>query len=64
MKGFHVLFKSTIGACQNFLKDEQGLTTVEYAVAGALVAATLVAGFTNLGQAVLTRINLLATDIA
>lgn len=35
-----------------FLSDEEGLTTVEYAVAGALVAATLVAAFTDLGEAV------------
>lgn len=31
---------------------QQGLTTVEYAVAGALVAATLVTAFTNLGDQV------------
>ncbi len=35
-----------------FLRDEQGLTTVEYAVAGALVAAAVVVAFTNLGGAV------------
>lgn len=50
--------------CKKFLEDEQGLTTVEYAVAGALVAAALVTGFTELGAAVLARINELATDIA
>ena len=31
------------------LNDEEGLTTVEYAVAGALVAATVVIAFTQLG---------------
>ena len=35
-----------------FLRDEEGLTTVEYAVAGALVAAAVVLAFTNLGAAV------------
>ena len=35
-----------------FLRDEEGLTTVEYAVAGALVAAAVVLAFTNLGGAV------------
>ena len=35
-----------------FLRDEEGLTTVEYAVAGALVAGVLVAAFTDLGVAV------------
>lgn len=36
----------------SFLRDEEGLTTVEYAVAGALVAAAVVVSFENLGQAV------------
>ena len=35
-----------------FLKDEEGLTTVEYAVAGSLVAATVVLAFGALGGAV------------
>ena len=38
-------------------KKQRGLTTVEYAVAGALVAATLVAAFTALGLAVANAIN-------
>lgn len=36
----------------NFYRDEEGLTTVEYAVAGSLVAAAVVTAFTNLGDAV------------
>ncbi|NNE36365.1 MAG: Flp family type IVb pilin [Rhodothermales bacterium] len=36
----------------NFLRDEEGLTTVEYAVAGALVAAAVVGAFTTLGDEV------------
>ena len=32
-----------------FLRSEKGLTTVEYAVAGALVAAAVVLAFTALG---------------
>jgi len=36
----------------SFLRDEEGLTTVEYAVAGALVAAAVVAAFTALGTEV------------
>ncbi|NCF50807.1 Flp family type IVb pilin [Gammaproteobacteria bacterium] len=35
-----------------FLRDEEGLTTVEYAVAGGLVAATLVVAFGELGDGV------------
>lgn len=33
-------------------KKQKGLTTVEYAVAGALVAATLVMAFSELGDQV------------
>jgi pilus assembly protein Flp/PilA len=39
-----------------FLNDDEGLTIVEYAVAGALVAATVAAAFTTLGQAILAQI--------
>ncbi|GAA3722619.1 hypothetical protein GCM10022421_34240 [Oceanisphaera sediminis] len=39
------------------LNDEEGLTTVEYAVAGALVASAVVVAFENLGGAVTTEIN-------
>ncbi len=35
-----------------FWKDEEGLTTVEYAIAGSLVGAAVVAAFTDLGGAV------------
>jgi pilus assembly protein Flp/PilA len=47
----------------NFLKDEEGLTMVEYAIAGALVAAGAVAAFSLLGTNVSTRINSLALDV-
>jgi pilus assembly protein Flp/PilA len=36
----------------NFLRDEQGLTTVEYAIAGSLVGLAVVTAFTDLGAAV------------
>ena len=48
--------KNLIGA---FLRDEAGLTMVEYAIAGALVAAGAAGAFTLLGQAVLAKINIL-----
>jgi pilus assembly protein Flp/PilA len=47
----------------SFLKDEEGLTMVEYAIAGALVAAGAVGAFTLLGTSVTTRINELAADV-
>ena len=43
----------------DFLRDEEGLTTVEYAVAGSLVAAAVVVAFTDLGTAVGTAIGTL-----
>jgi pilus assembly protein Flp/PilA len=50
-------------AILSFIKNEDGLTTVEYAVAGALVAGTVVVAFQNLGEAVETEINCLETAI-
>jgi pilus assembly protein Flp/PilA len=47
----------------SFFKDEDGLTTVEYAVAGALVAGSVVVAFGDLGDAVETEINCLETAI-
>jgi pilus assembly protein Flp/PilA len=46
-----------------FLKDEEGLTMVEYAIAGALVSIAAVTAFTNLGAAVATRIGDLVTAV-
>ena len=42
-----------------FLKEEEGLTMVEYAIAGSLVAATAAATFTLLGNAIVTKITAL-----
>jgi pilus assembly protein Flp/PilA len=39
-----------------FLRDERGLTTVEYAVAGALITVAVVGAFTALGARVSTVI--------
>jgi pilus assembly protein Flp/PilA len=47
-----------------FLNDEEGLTMVEYAIAGALVAAGAVIAFTTLGTNIATAITGLATDVA
>ena len=42
-----------------FLRDEEGLTTVEYAVAGALIAAAVVVAFETLGN----QVNIVITQI-
>ena len=40
-----------------FVKEEEGLTTVEYAIAGGLVGAGAILAFSNLGQEVARVIN-------
>ncbi|PKH02748.1 Flp family type IVb pilin [Psychromonas sp. MB-3u-54] len=47
-----------------FVKDESGLTAVEYAVAGGLVVGGMVTAFTLLGTNATARINELAAEIA
>jgi pilus assembly protein Flp/PilA len=44
-----------------FLRDEEGLTIVEYAVAAGLIAAAVVIAFTDLGKTVLKIITELVT---
>jgi pilus assembly protein Flp/PilA len=46
-----------------FIEDEEGLTTVEYAVAGSLVAGALILAFTDLGTAVGGAISTLCTAV-
>ncbi len=46
-----------------FMRDEKGLTMVEYAIAGALVTAAAVAAFTLLGGNVSTQIDNLANVV-
>jgi pilus assembly protein Flp/PilA len=41
----------------DFFREEEGLTTVEYAIGGALVGLGVVAAFTALGDGVETTIN-------
>jgi pilus assembly protein Flp/PilA len=48
---------------RDFVENEAGLTMVEYAIAGALVAAAAVAVFTNLGTAIVAQITNLVTAI-
>jgi len=46
-----------------FVKDEDGLTIVEYAVAGGLITLFVVGAFQLLGTAVQTNINDLTTAV-
>jgi len=42
---------------KKFIRDEDGLTMVEYAIAGSLVGLFCVTAFTNLGNAIGAAIN-------
>ena len=42
---------------KKFIRDEEGLTTVEYAIAGGLVGAGVIAAFDLLGEEVARVIN-------
>ncbi|MEJ2762556.1 Flp family type IVb pilin [Photobacterium sp. MCCC 1A19761] len=48
----------------NFWKDEEGLTTVEYAIAGSLVGLGVVGAFTALGDKVDAAIDAITSKIA
>ena len=50
-------------AILNFLREEEALTTVEYAVAGGLITAGAITGFGLLGDEVDRVINALATAL-
>lgn len=47
-----------------FVKEEEGLTTVEYAIAGALVGAAVIAAFTQLGLQVGAVIQAICNTLA
>jgi pilus assembly protein Flp/PilA len=49
---------------KSFLADEEGLTTVEYAVAGTLIALAVIAAFRLLGNTVGTKINEIETNLS
>ena len=42
---------------KKFIQDDNGLTMVEYAIAGSLVGLACVLAFTNLGNAIANAIN-------
>ncbi len=46
-----------------FLRSEDGLTIVEYAVAAGLIASAVVIAFTKLGETILGIINALITSL-
>jgi pilus assembly protein Flp/PilA len=49
---------------KKFLMEEEGLTTVEYAIAGALVGAAVIGAFRALGIQVTTEVTGITTELA
>ncbi len=47
-----------------FIREDDGLTTVEYAIAGSLVGAAVIAAFTDLGDVVCQVIDYIAGAVA
>jgi pilus assembly protein Flp/PilA len=43
-------------AVMNFIREEEGLTIVEYAIAGGLISVLVATAFSDLGEAVLAVI--------
>lgn len=56
-------FEAIKTSVMKFVKDEDGLTIVEYAVAGGLITAAVAAMFVNLGGEVNTRITALCEAV-
>lgn len=56
--------KEIAGRMRAFLKDEEGLTTVEYAIAGGLVGAAVIASFIALGGEVGRVIDYIVTQLS
>ena len=49
---------------KSFWKEEEGLTMVEYALVGALVAVAAITAFTNLGTAVGNKANQITSSLS
>lgn len=58
-----MIFQAVKASVLKFIKDEDGLTIVEYAVAGGLITVAVVAAFVTLGGNVNTRITCLASAV-
>lgn len=55
--------KKIIKHVKDFWNDEEGLSAVEYVIAGALIVALLVTGLTTLGTGLKAKLNTLLTSL-
>jgi pilus assembly protein Flp/PilA len=54
----------SLGRCARiFLRDERGVTAIEYSLIAALVALVIIAAITSLGTSLKTTFNTVATSI-
>ena len=58
-----VFLSALVDQFRRLIREEDGLSTVEYAVAGGVIAAAVATAFTNLGTAVGTKIGAISTAI-
>lgn len=49
--------------CKSFLKDEEGLTVVEYVVGAGILVGVITLVFSNLGTGLQTKLNSIITGI-
>ncbi|WED21280.1 Flp family type IVb pilin [Vibrio sp. JC009] len=53
-----------INFCKDFIKDEEGLTVVEYVIGAAFLVVGLSAVFSGLGNQLSTKLNSVVTGIS
>lgn len=58
------VFEHLRQAARSFAKDESGVTSIEYALIGALIAVVIVVSVTNVGVAVGALFGYVATEVA
>jgi pilus assembly protein Flp/PilA len=56
--------KNLLQTVSNFIREEEGLTIVEYAIAGAIISVAVVTAFTTLGDNVQGAVDNLGTDVS
>ena len=58
------LFKQMHHQAKRMVQDDSGVTSIEYALIGALIAVVIVGGVTNVGTAVTALYDMVAEEVA
>ena len=56
--------KSLINSTKAFIRDEDGVTAIEYGLMAALIATAILAGYTTLANAVSAKFTAIAGKLA